>query len=273
LCSGGAVLVKQFRFPQGKIIKTAVIFLGLFIILFAIISSTGFYQRIKLPDSKEVNVLYLSLVEKGEDKGKVEVNDTQDISNILKLLAGARKSMESSVHDAPLAQSYYKINLEMLSVNHIIYVYSYKNSYYLEEPYSAVYKISKAEYKKVVAAYISLKDTITKDVDAKYEINRMNYGKTKETKTNNNLIEEEIELVEAVIQNGLVKSAAWQGKDIADIAECYAIHKVFTVTDMKDSYYVYLLKDDVSVIQTGSNGYYSILDFKLYEKIAEAIEK
>lgn len=263
--------MRRFRFPKAKIIKSAAILLCLFAILFVIITSTGFYQRIILPDSGDVKVLYLSFVKEGTDKGNVEVNDKQVISNILKLLAGARKSLQSSVQDTPLTKSYFKINIKMPSENQIIYLYKYKNSYYLEEPYLAVYRIAKADYKKLSATYISLADPLTQAVETRYEINRMKYGKNNET--NDELSKEEIELVEGVILNGLLKSAAWQGEDITKIDECYAIHKVFTDIDIKNSYYAYLIEDDISVLQNGSKGYYSILDRKLYDKLTEIIEK
>ncbi len=263
--------MKLFRFSKANVIKTAAAFLCLFAILFVIITSTGLYQRITLPESGDVNVLYLSFVKEGTDKGNVEVNDTQVINNILKLLAGARKSLQAFVQDTPLTKSYFKISLKMPSKNHIMYLYNYKNSYYLEEPYLAVYKISKTDYKKLSSTYISLTDPLTKDIETRYEINKMKYGKKKET--NDDLSKEEVELAEAVILNGLLKSAAWQGQDITQIDECYAIHKVFTDIDMKNSYYAYLIEDDVSVLQNGSNGYYSVLDRKLYDKLTEVIKK
>ncbi|WOO39126.1 DUF5301 domain-containing protein [Anaerocolumna sp. AGMB13020] len=259
------------RFPNTKAIKTAAILLCLFVILLVIATSAGVYQRIILPDSRDVNVLYLSFVKEGTDKGSIEVKDKQVIGNILKLLAGARKSLQSSVQDTPLTKSYFIVNIKLPSENHILYLYKYKNSYYLEEPYLAVYKISKTDYKKLSSIYISVADPLTKDVETRYELNRMKYGK--KIKTNDDLSKEEIELVEAVIQNGLSKSAAWQGKDIAKVDECYAIHKVFTDIDIKDSYYAYLIEDDVSVFQNGRNDYYNVLDRKLYDKLTEVMGK
>jgi len=77
-------------------------------------------------------------------------------------------------------------------------------------------------------------------------------------------------LVEDIIMNYMVKSAAWPGVDIKTLEECYLVRVTYH-DGTRSSYYAYL-HDGKAVLQCGADGLYSRIDDELYEKLVELIK-
>lgn len=74
-------------------------------------------------------------------------------------------------------------------------------------------------------------------------------------------------LAESIMMDVLVKSAAWQGVDIATLEAYYLIEQTSAATDETSAYYAYLLEDGKAVLQGSSNGMYSYLSQELYDAL------
>lgn len=77
------------------------------------------------------------------------------------------------------------------------------------------------------------------------------------------------QLAKAVIMDVMVKSAAWEGVDIATLKECYLIRQTFPIANEVHDYYAYLLEDGRAALQSGTDGWYSILSQELYLELGE----
>lgn len=78
------------------------------------------------------------------------------------------------------------------------------------------------------------------------------------------------ELADAVIMDIMAKSAAWEGVDITTLKECYLIRQTFSKTNEIHDYYAYLLEDGRAVLQSGTDGRYSILSQELYLELVKS---
>ncbi len=78
------------------------------------------------------------------------------------------------------------------------------------------------------------------------------------------------QLADAIIMNVVVKSAAWEGVDIATLKECFLIRQTFPKANEPHDYYAYLLKDGRAVLQSGTDGRYSVLSQELYSELLES---
>ncbi len=82
-------------------------------------------------------------------------------------------------------------------------------------------------------------------------------------------------LMEAIIRNVMVKSAAWEGVDITTLKECYVIRQTLLKTNEVHEYDAYLLEDGSAVLQYGKDGQYgrygqySYLSQELYLKLVK----
>lgn len=83
---------------------------------------------------------------------------------------------------------------------------------------------------------------------------------------------EERELASAIIMDAAVKSAAWDGVDIATLKECFLIRQTFPKSNEIHDYYAYLLEDGRAVLQSGKDGWYSVLSKGLYSELLESWE-
>lgn len=77
------------------------------------------------------------------------------------------------------------------------------------------------------------------------------------------------EIADAVIMDALVKSAAWEGVDITTLKECYLIRQTFPIVNETHDYYAYLLEDGRAVLQSGTDGWYTMLSRELYSELVE----
>ncbi|TCL60358.1 uncharacterized protein DUF4825 [Kineothrix alysoides] len=80
---------------------------------------------------------------------------------------------------------------------------------------------------------------------------------------------ESSELADTVIMDVMVKSAAWEGIDISTLKECFQIHQTFPEANESHDFYAYLLEDGRAVLQSGKDGWYSILSQELYSELSE----
>ncbi len=76
-------------------------------------------------------------------------------------------------------------------------------------------------------------------------------------------------LADTVIMDVMVKSAAWDGVDISTLKECFRINQTFPKANESHDYYAYLLEDGRAVLQSGKDGWYSILSQELYSELSE----
>lgn len=79
------------------------------------------------------------------------------------------------------------------------------------------------------------------------------------------------QLAQDIIMDVLVKSAAWDGVDIATLEDYYLIRQTFPESNEVHDYYAYRLPDGTAVLQAGTKGRYSILSEELYESLAKDV--
>lgn len=80
-----------------------------------------------------------------------------------------------------------------------------------------------------------------------------------------------LQLAQDILMNVLVKSAAWEGVDVATLKEYFLIRQTFPEADEVHDYYAYRLPDGTAVLQTGMKGQYSVLSEELYESLAKYV--
>ena len=74
-------------------------------------------------------------------------------------------------------------------------------------------------------------------------------------------------LANAIIMDVMVKSAAWEGSDISALSECYQIRQTFPNANEIHDYYAYLPEDGRAVLQSGTDGFCSVLSQELYSEL------
>ena len=79
------------------------------------------------------------------------------------------------------------------------------------------------------------------------------------------------QLAQDIIMDVLVKSAAWDGVDVATLEDYYLIRQTFPESNEGHDYYAYRLPDGTAVLQAGTKGRYSILSEELYESLAKDV--
>ncbi|MEN1761053.1 M56 family metallopeptidase [Anoxynatronum sibiricum] len=78
------------------------------------------------------------------------------------------------------------------------------------------------------------------------------------------------QLAQAIFMDFIVKSAAWEGVDVATLGECYLIRQKFSNENESHDFYAYLLEDGTAVLQMGQEGRYSVLSQELYSELVES---
>ena len=79
-------------------------------------------------------------------------------------------------------------------------------------------------------------------------------------------------LAEAIWMDYLIKSSAWEGKDITKLEECYRIRQTYPQVGETHDYYTYLLEDGTPVLQSGLDGRYSTIAPSLYEQLVDSFD-
>ncbi|MNO70197.1 Methicillin resistance mecR1 protein [compost metagenome] len=103
---------------------------------------------------------------------------------------------------------------------------------------------------------------------AQYNIAKL--GKNGEILDGYFLVNQQLAL--AIINDYMVKSAVWEGVDIMTLEECYLIRQIFPESLETHDYYAYLREDGTAVLQSGTDGRYSVLSPELYSELVKAIE-
>jgi len=78
---------------------------------------------------------------------------------------------------------------------------------------------------------------------------------------------EDSQLAKDILMDALVQSSMSEGVDINTLATCYLIRQYFPEVDETHDYYAYFLKDGRSVLQNGTDGYYTVFNSSLYAKL------
>lgn len=81
-----------------------------------------------------------------------------------------------------------------------------------------------------------------------------------------------VQLAQDLLMNALVKSAAWEGVDVATLKEYFLIRQTFPETNEVHDYYAYRLPDGTAVLQTGIKGRYSVLSEELYAQLVSSLD-
>lgn len=110
-------------------------------------------RTIDLPDAEAVINAELEQYDDKLSIGQVTLTDKTDIEILLSALSGAGKTLQQSVHDAPLETDYLSITLNLNNEMKRLYVYSRNASHYVEEPYIAVYKLDKSASIEIYSLY------------------------------------------------------------------------------------------------------------------------
>jgi beta-lactamase regulating signal transducer with metallopeptidase domain len=77
------------------------------------------------------------------------------------------------------------------------------------------------------------------------------------------------EFAKAILFDSMIKSARFEGTDIAELTEYYRIRMVYPEVDETHDYYAYKLDDGTPVLQSEPEGWYSIISGELYPQLVE----
>lgn len=107
-------------------------------------------NRLRL--SPEVTAIAMEQFKNHENVGRVEIIDPALIPEIIDSLNEVKKTLHSSVNDAPLAENY--LSLELMGSEYTkAYLYEEGGKYYLELPYTGIYSCSREVGEYIAAVY------------------------------------------------------------------------------------------------------------------------
>lgn len=147
--------VLQYRPPT---IRTAVAAAGILLLLAAAFL-TAPQEKIVLPDPDDILHVELRIVSESEDKSLV-IDDADWNARLLSAVSGARKTQRPSVQDAPSLEaldgrSYTSLTLRKTDGAALTYyLYAVGGRYYLEQPYTGIYRTN-ADCPDLVGSYIA----------------------------------------------------------------------------------------------------------------------
>ena len=127
-----------------------IIFLTVIAMVFFLLMNKETYS-LNLPKTEEVTRIMIST-----DTVKKEVTSIEEIKDIIYVLEGnERTTKKESINDSPVnAETPIKIEFHFQqSGGSILYIYTRRNQYYLEQPYNGIYRISGDEYNSI-AKYV-----------------------------------------------------------------------------------------------------------------------
>lgn len=96
--------------------------------------------ELELPNATSVLAMEMEQINAGTSDGRTTVTDSGDIKTVLSALSGAGKTLTQSVNDDPAQENYLIVRLVLEGEEKTLYLYTRGNGYYVEEPYSGVYK-------------------------------------------------------------------------------------------------------------------------------------
>ena len=97
-------------------------------------------ELISLPDPDSVRSVELEQVNEGSSLGFVTIKSEEGIEAVVTSLEGARKTLKASVNDAPPQSNHLILRLNREEGQRILFIYSERGNYYIDEPYLGVYK-------------------------------------------------------------------------------------------------------------------------------------
>lgn len=100
---------------------------------------------------------------------------------------------------------------------------------------------------------------------AKYSIAEMGPG----SEVISEVVLRDPEFAKAILFDSMIKSARFEGTDIAELTECYRIRITYPEVDETHDYYAYKLEDGTPVLQSEPEGWYSIISGELYPQLVE----
>ncbi|MEG3030082.1 MAG: DUF5301 domain-containing protein, partial [Oscillospiraceae bacterium] len=133
-----------------------------------------------IPKSDEIVSIRIEQINEGASLGAVEVVDKSEIETILKALQNTNKTRKESVNDSPNRSDYFQINING-SASRKIYLYNDKEQYFIEEPYTGIYKTSRETSLSIATIYTQLlitKETATQFVNQTLSTFKLNSDNT-----------------------------------------------------------------------------------------------
>ncbi|MEG1896454.1 MAG: DUF5301 domain-containing protein, partial [Oscillospiraceae bacterium] len=133
-----------------------------------------------IPKSDDVVNIRIEQINEGASLGAVEVVDKSEIETILKALQNTNKTRKESVNDSPNRNDYFQINVNG-SAARKIYLYNDKEQYFIEEPYTGIYKTSRETSLSIATIYTQLlitKETATQFVNQTLSTFKLNSDNT-----------------------------------------------------------------------------------------------
>jgi hypothetical protein len=77
------------------------------------------------------------------------------------------------------------------------------------------------------------------------------------------------EFAKTILFDSMIKSARFEGTDIAELTEYYRVRVIYPEVDEIHDYYAYKLDDGTPVLQSEPEGWYSIISGELYPRLVE----
>ncbi|MBE0450784.1 MAG: DUF4825 domain-containing protein [Clostridia bacterium] len=100
---------------------------------------------------------------------------------------------------------------------------------------------------------------------AKYSIAKMGPG----GEVISEVVLRDPEFAKAILFDSMIKSARFEGTDIADLTDYYRVRVIYPEVDETHDYYAYKLDDGKPVLQSEPEGWYSIISGELYPQLVE----
>ncbi len=108
---------------------------------------------IELPDKDAVQSLELEWMNQALPQQKVTFTDKEQIHGTLKELAGGIKTMRWSVHDYPYQENVLILRWNLENERRTFCLYEEAGSFYLEEPYMAIYRVNRKTHAALLRLY------------------------------------------------------------------------------------------------------------------------
>ncbi|MDR0936288.1 MAG: DUF5301 domain-containing protein [Oscillospiraceae bacterium] len=144
--------VLKFKKPARVVIIAAIALVLLLSVGFALNKANA--ETFQIPDAVETVEMYK--YDGYTISGTAFIFEKEAVAEFLSAFSDAEKIRSASVNDYPVAKSYLSVRLSLDTVRRILYLYSEGDTYYIEEPGSGIYKISKSNYDAIYDIFTSL---------------------------------------------------------------------------------------------------------------------
>jgi len=110
-------------------------------------------EILKTSLTDDITSINLSKYASHEMKETLTLTDNNQIIKVMDLLGKAQKTRKSTVNDNPYANLYFKAELFGESGIRTFFIYQSGRFYYAEEPYSAIYRLTKKAFEDLTYIY------------------------------------------------------------------------------------------------------------------------